>query len=78
MYMRLWVHGIKTVFVEAVCSEVTAVQDSTPTGFRLGNTYWNQDRALILSLWTVDGVIGTVRIDGVQSYSDENILTVSQ
>jgi len=78
MYMRMCFHGIRTVFVDAVCSEVTAVQQATPTGLRLGNTYWEGDRALILRLWTVNGVIGKVRIDGVQAYSDENILTVSQ
>jgi len=69
MYMRMWAHGVKTVFVEGGrCTEHVAVQGQTPTGMRLGNRYWEHDRATILSLYTVNGVVGTKRNDGVLSF----------
>ena len=78
MYMRMWAAGIKTMFVDGRAIEVYSVAQHTPNGLRLGNTYWEHDRKMILSLWTINGEVGTTRNDKVEPFSDENILIVNQ
>jgi len=78
MYMRMWAAGMKTVFVDGRAIEVYSVGQQTPSGLRLGNVYWEADRKTILGLYTINGVLGTTRNDKVESFSDENILTISQ
>ncbi len=66
MYMRLWAHGVQTVFVDATCTE-----NMNWTSNMFGKNW--QDRHTVVDLWP-----NMQRKDAVQSFSNENILTVEQ
>lgn len=71
IYMRLWKHGVKTVFVDGIIKEII-------TEHGLCSRFWNTDRPIIKKIWQVGSNDVITRNHPVTSFSNNGILSINQ
>lgn len=63
---------------EVIVSDVVLDEDRIKTASVLCSEFWEHDRGLLESLWTINGKVCFNRKDPVKPFLDTNILNVSQ